>query len=199
MPRWLELVLSFVAICLLLPVWIVAALAVLLCDGWPIWFIHKRVGKDGKLFPLYKFRTMKASQGGPSVTTSGDRRITRIGAILRKTKIDELPQLFNVFFGQMSFVGPRPEVEEFVALYTSEQRKVLSFRPGITDPASLFYHNESDLLAKAQDWRDVYVNQILPNKLRLSLKYLEKKNSWTDFQLILMTVGVLAKSRVLQK
>jgi lipopolysaccharide/colanic/teichoic acid biosynthesis glycosyltransferase len=199
MPRWLELVLSFVAICILAPLWIGAAFLILLFDGWPIWFLHQRVGKDGKPFPVFKFRTMKVSNKGPSVTTTGDSRITRIGAILRKTKIDELPQLFNVLFGQMSFVGPRPEVEEFVAMYTAEQKKILNVRPGITDPASLYYHNESDLLAQAQDWRDAYVNQILPNKLRLSLEYLEKRNTWTDFQLILMTVGVLAKSRVIQK
>lgn len=173
-----------------LPMAIVAAI-IKLTDGGPIFYRQGRVGKGGKEFRIFKFRTMvvDADKMGAQITVGRDPRITPIGRFLRKTKLDELPQLFNVLNGTMSFVGPRPEVPKYVAMYDERQRQVLSVRPGITDVASIKYRNEQEMLAEAgDDWERVYVEQVMPDKLRLNIEYLESRSLWTDLKVILKTL-----------
>ena len=147
------------------------------------------MGKNGKPFGLYKFRTMRTGSDAEGLLTVGehDTRITRIGYFLRKTKIDELPQLLNVLKGDMSLVGPRPEVRKYVDLYTEEQRKVLSVRPGITDYASIEYVNESELLNKADDPDRVYIEEVMPNKIKLNMRYLDHYTVGEYFKIIFLT------------
>jgi lipopolysaccharide/colanic/teichoic acid biosynthesis glycosyltransferase len=173
-----------------LPMLVVAA--IIKCTDWgPVLFRQVRVGKDGREFRILKFRTMvvDADKIGAQITVGRDPRITRLGHLLRRTKLDELPQLLNVLGGSMSFVGPRPEVPKYVALYTPEQRQALSVRPGITDLASIKYHRESEILAEAgADWEKAYVEQVMPDKLRLNLEYIAHRSLWGDIQLIFKTL-----------
>ena len=159
----------------------------------PAFFRQVRIGRNGKRFRLLKFRTMRvdAEKTGPPLTAGKDPRITRVGAILRKTKIDELPQLFNILSGDMSLVGPRPEVPDYVALYSSSHRRVLDLIPGITDLASIKYRNESELLAQSTDPVKTYVDEIMPEKIRINLSYASKATVWGDFLIILKTLGTL--------
>jgi lipopolysaccharide/colanic/teichoic acid biosynthesis glycosyltransferase len=166
------------------------ALLIKLGDGGPVFFRQERVGKGGRSFQLWKFRTMRerAEHEGPRLTVGRDPRITRVGALLRRFKLDELPQLVNVLRGEMSLVGPRPEVPEYVARYTPEQRAVLELVPGITDPASIKYRNESELLAQSADPEASYVNRIMPDKIRMNLEYARRANALTDLGVILRTI-----------
>jgi len=150
-----------------------------------------RVGKDGVDFELLKFRSMATGSDKSGLLTVGgrDSRITKIGYSLRKYKIDELPQLFNVILGDMSLVGPRPEVRKYVELYTAEQKQVLSVKPGITDYASIEYRNENELLGKAENPEVVYINEIMPAKLKLNLKYIKEQGMVTDLKIIFNTIG----------
>lgn len=152
-------------------------------------YIQERIGKNGKPFGLYKFRTMRIGADANGQLTIGkrDNRITRVGYYLRRTKIDELPQLLNVLKGDMSLVGPRPEVRKYVDLYTDEQRKVLNVRPGITDYASIEYVNESELLEKADDPDRLYIDTIMPDKIKLNMKYLEHYTVSEYFRIIFKT------------
>jgi lipopolysaccharide/colanic/teichoic acid biosynthesis glycosyltransferase len=170
--RVFDLALSIPALVVLLPVLIGIAIAVRVDSRGPVFYRAQRVGKDGKLFRLFKFRTMitDADKRGPGITTAQDSRITRVGRFLRRTKLDEFPQLINVISGDMSLVGPRPEDPRYVALYTAEQRKVLSIRPGITSPASVEYRNEESLL-HGEDWETRYIGEIMPAKLAIDLDY----------------------------
>ncbi|HNY32745.1 MAG TPA: sugar transferase [Fibrobacteria bacterium] len=157
----------------------------------PVLFRQVRVGKDGKLFRIFKFRTMvvDAERLGMQITVGGrDPRVTRAGYHLRRLKLDELPQLVNVLVGDMSFVGPRPEVPRYVELYSARQREVLSVRPGITDPASIAFRNENDLLALEADPERAYIENIMPKKLELNLEYLGKATILSDLVLIWRTV-----------
>ena len=176
----------------LFPFFLLIALLIKLSSPGPVFYRGLRVGKDGHPFRIFKFRTMTADAAtrGPGITTGDDLRITRIGHILRKTKIDELPQLINVVMGEMSLVGPRPEDPRYVALYTPEQRKVLSVCPGITSPASLQYRHEESLL-KGDGWERTYLATILPRKLEIELAYLERRTFLTDIQLIVRTLLAL--------
>jgi lipopolysaccharide/colanic/teichoic acid biosynthesis glycosyltransferase len=176
----------------LAPVFVVVAVLIKLEDGGPVFYKAKRVGLRGKLFPLYKFRSMRvdADRMGPGITTSGDPRITRIGAWVRRTKVDELPQLLNVIAGDMSLVGPRPEDPRYVALYTPEQRQILQVRPGITSAASLDYRHEEQMLS-GPNWQDTYINEVMPAKLAIDLEYLARRNLLTDLTLILRTIGAM--------
>jgi lipopolysaccharide/colanic/teichoic acid biosynthesis glycosyltransferase len=151
----------------------------------PIFYRAQRVGKDGVLFYLYKFRSMTAGadKQGPGITAAGDSRVTRVGRFLRRTKLDELPQLINVLKGEMSLVGPRPEDPRYVALYTPEQRPVLAARPGITSAASLQYRHEEQLLSGA-DWETVYRQEVMPAKINIDLAYWQKRTVWSDLRLI---------------
>jgi len=167
-----------------------AALAVLILwdDGRPIFFSQTRVGRRGKPFRIWKFRTMRAGSRGSVITAAGDERVTRAGAFLRKCKLDELPQLVNVLKGDMSLVGPRPEVPEFVQLEAPIWQAVLQVRPGITDLASLLYWEEEKLLGISRNPHDVYRDSVLPAKLILNLRYLLSRSLRRDLRLILLTI-----------
>ena len=181
---------ALIGIIILSPILIIVSIAIKLDSPGNIMFLQKRVGKDGKEFNIYKFRTMvtDAEKLGKQITVGKDNRITKVGAFLRKYKIDELPQLFNVLKGDMSLVGPRPEVPKYVALYNEEQRKVLSVRPGITDLASLKYSDENDILGKVENPEEYYINVIMKDKLSLNLEYIEKSNLFFDISLIVKTI-----------
>ena len=160
--RIFDFLVSLLGIVILSPVFIIVSIAIKIDSKGSILFLQKRVGKDGREFNIYKFRTMvtDAEKLGKQITIGNDSRITKVGAFLRKFKIDELPQLFNVLLGDMSLVGPRPEVPKYVALYNDEQKKVLSIRPGITDMASLRYKDENDILGKVDNPEEYYINVI---------------------------------------
>jgi lipopolysaccharide/colanic/teichoic acid biosynthesis glycosyltransferase len=187
--RLFDLCVAIVGLILLLPVFGVVAVAIKLDSPGSVFFRGKRVGKNGNVFYIYKFRTMvaDAARRGPGITTSTDKRITRVGRFLRRTKIDELPQLINVIKGEMSLVGPRPEDPAYVAHYTPEQRKVLTVLPGITSAASLAFRDEERLLQGA-DWERVYLEEVMPRKLAIDLAYLERRTWWSDLGLIVQTV-----------
>ena len=193
--RAMDVLLSGAALLVLWPVFLLIAAAIKLDDPGPVFYRQVRVGRDGKLFRIFKFRSMvvDADKKGLTITVGRDSRITRVGAFLRRTKLDELAQLINVFLGQMSFVGPRPEVEEYVALYTPEQRQVLLVRPGITDYASIAYRNENELLAGAEDPKRMYIEQIMPAKLELNMKYLREISPLSDVKLILGTIAAVMR------
>ena len=188
--RAMDIVLSAAALCVLWPVLLLIALAIVVDDPGPVFYRQVRVGRGGRPFRIFKFRTMvvDADKKGLSITVGRDSRITRVGALLRKTKLDELAQLLNVLCGQMSFVGPRPEVPRYVELYTPYQRQVLLVRPGITDYASIAYRNENDLLAGADDPERMYIETIMPDKIELNMKYLREISPLTDVRLMLRTV-----------
>ena len=172
------------------PLMLLIAIAVKCGDAGPVFFSQTRVGRGGKCFRIHKFRTMthrREGQGGPSVTVAGDPRVTGFGAKLRQWKFDELPQLWNILKGEMSFVGPRPEVPEMVALYSEEQRRVLDARPGLTDYATLEFRDEESILAAEAEPKKAYVEKIMPQKIALSLRYLEERSLGTDFCLLCKT------------
>ena len=194
MRRLLDLLVSTAGLLVLSPVFVVVGLWIKRDSPGPVFYLARRVGRDGVLFNLYKFRTMvpDADKRGPGITVSNDQRITRSGRFLRRTKVDELPQLINVFKGEMSLVGPRPEDPRYVARYTPEQRVVLSVRPGITSPASLVYHDESALLS-GRDWEHAYTTEIMPHKLALETAYLSRRTVWRDLGIIWQTIWLLVK------
>jgi lipopolysaccharide/colanic/teichoic acid biosynthesis glycosyltransferase len=189
MKRLFDIFFSALGIIICTPFFIIAAILVKLDSSGPILFTQERIGKNFKPFNIYKFRTMKkvGEQDGPKITISGDNRITGIGRLLRKYKIDELPQLFNVLKGDMSFVGPRPEISEYVNLFKTAYGKLLSIRPGITDPASICYSNEEILLSGSDNWEENYRKIVLPEKIKLSLQYVDNHSIITDIRLIVKT------------
>lgn len=195
LKRVMDIVLSAGAIVVLAPVLLLIALAIVLDSPGGVFYRQVRVGRNGKEFRIFKFRTMvsDADKRGLLITVGADSRITRVGKFLRKTKLDELAQLFNVLKGDMSFVGPRPEVPRYVALYTPAQRNVLLVRPGITDYASVAYRDENDLLANTDDPERVYIDEIMPEKLELNRQYLSQIGVMTDLKLIVSTVIAVAK------
>ena len=190
MKRAMDVVVSGGALLVLWPALVLVALAIKIDDPGPVFYRQVRVGRDGKEFRIFKFRTMivDADKKGLQITVGRDNRITRMGALLRKTKLDELAQLINVFTGEMSFVGPRPEVPKYVNLYTPYQRQVLLVRPGITDYASIAYRNENDLLEGAEDPEKMYIETIMPDKIELNMKYLREISPIADIRLILSTI-----------
>lgn len=164
-------------------------------DGGPVFYRGVRVGRDGKLFHIFKFRTMVVNAeniGGPS-TADDDPRITRIGKFIRKYKLDELPQLINVLRGEMSFVGPRPEVPHYVNMFKEEEKPILSVRPGITDWASLWNSDEGAILAGSIDPEKTYMEKIRPEKIRLQLKYVREQSFWVDLKIIFQTLATILK------
>lgn len=192
--RLFDIAFSALALLLLSPVLLGVAAWVWLDSPGPVLFRQQRVGLGGQLFGIYKFRSMHtgAEALGLPLTVGRDPRITRAGAWLRRTKVDELPQLFNALCGDMSLVGPRPEVPRYVAIYPADLRaKVLSVRPGITDLASLEFRNESSLLAHSPDPERTYVEEILPTKLRYACEYVQKRTLWLDIKIIMQTVLTL--------
>jgi lipopolysaccharide/colanic/teichoic acid biosynthesis glycosyltransferase len=195
--RIFDLFFTLLGLPFLLPIFIIIALLIKLEDGGPIFFVQKRVGYKGKPFLMWKFRTMvvDAEKKGSLITIGKDPRITKVGYYLRKFKLDELPQLINVLKGEMSLVGPRPEVEKYVNLYTSKQRKVLDIIPGMTDPASIKYVNENEILATAEDPEKVYIEIIMPEKINLNLEYAKTASCWKDFLVITKTFLRILKKK----
>lgn len=190
MKRAFDVTASLIGVAILLPLFVVVAVLIFFGDGWPVLFKQTRVGLNGAPFKVLKFRTMyKDAERAGQLTVSGrDPRITPSGYLLRKYKLDELPQLFNVIKGDMSLVGPRPEVPAYVELYTNDQKRVLSVKPGITDAASLEFINENELLADAADPQKYYKEVILPRKLGLQLNYVDQRSFMGDLSIIVKTV-----------
>jgi lipopolysaccharide/colanic/teichoic acid biosynthesis glycosyltransferase len=185
--RVFDLLMSTLGLLALAPVMVLIALAVRWDSPGEVFFRQERVGRYGKPFRIHKFRTMRQAPSAPGlqITVGADARITRVGHFLRRSKLDELPQLIDVWLGDMSLVGPRPEVPRYVALYPAEmQRKILSVRPGITDVASIEYRDESAVLARAADPEHAYVHEVLPHKLALSARYVDSASLWGDILLI---------------
>ena len=189
MKRIFDLLFSFLGLVILSPFLLVIAILIVIDSKGDIFYLQQRVGKDNKDFNIFKFRTMRPNSDKQGLLTVGakDSRITKIGVFLRKYKIDELPQLINVLIGNMSFVGPRPEVRKYVDLYNSEQKKVLTVKPGITDYASIKYSNENELLAKSENPEKTYIEEIMPAKLELNLKYIKEASLLTDIKIIFKT------------
>jgi lipopolysaccharide/colanic/teichoic acid biosynthesis glycosyltransferase len=191
--RMLDLAVAGAGVVLLSPLFLVLAAVVKTGDGGPVFFRQERVGYQGRPFRMWKFRTMvsDAEARGLRLTVGRDARVTRVGAWLRRLKLDELPQLFNVLVGDMSLVGPRPEVPRYVASYSAAERRVLELVPGLTDEASIRYADESARLATAADPEGLYVNVIVPEKIRINLAYAARATVWTDIGVSLATLRLL--------
>lgn len=189
MIRFFDFLFSLLGLIVLSPVFLLISLCIVSDSCGGVFYRQSRVGKDGKDFKLYKFRSMRTGADKRGLITVGekDSRITRVGHFLRKYKLDELPQLINVLKGEMSLVGPRPEVRKYVDLYTPAQRKVLSVVPGITDYASIEYVDENRILGGAADPDKVYVEEILPDKIRYNMKYIENRSLKEYFKIIFLT------------
>jgi lipopolysaccharide/colanic/teichoic acid biosynthesis glycosyltransferase len=188
--RIFDLFAAVVGIFVLLPLFCIVAIWIKLDSPGPVLFKQTRIGRFGQEFTIYKFRTMvtDAEKMGKQITVSNDARITPSGQFLRKYKLDELPQLFNVVKGEMSLVGPRPEVPKYVAYYTHKQLQVLDVLPGITDPASIRFRNENELLENTTDPENLYIKTIMPQKLALNMQYITQVNLGLDFLIILKTL-----------
>ena len=193
MIRFFDLLFSFLGLVILSPLSLCLYVAVRIESPGGGFYRQRRVGKGGKEFTLYKFRSMRVGSDAKGLLTVGgkDPRVTKTGVFIRKYKLDELPQLFNVLKGDMSLVGPRPEVARYVAFYTPEQRKVLDVRPGITDYASIEYIDENKILGEADDPDKVYIERIMPDKIRLNMKYIENRSVKTYFSVIFLTLKKL--------
>ena len=190
MIRFFDVVFSIIGILLLLPVFVIISIIILVTSKGGIFYLQKRIGKNSTPFLLYKFRSMYTSSDKAGLLTVGkkDPRITPIGFFIRKYKLDELPQLINVIKGEMSLVGPRPEVEKYTNLYTSEQRKVLEIVPGITDYASILFSDENELLSSVKNPEEYYINEIMPKKIQLNLIYINNYNLKNYFTIIFKTI-----------
>lgn len=193
--RLFDFLLALILLLLLFPLLLFFAILIKLTSAGPVFFCQSRGGKDGKYFQILKFRSMtvKTEADGKDFHPGCDSRVTSIGKFLRKSKIDELPQLINVIRGEMSMVGPRPEVKIYIDLYPERWQKVLAVRPGITDPASVTFRNEEELLAKADDPEEEYKQQILPKKLDIYEDYVEKISMFRDLKVLFATVFVVFK------
>ena len=188
--HFFDILFSFLGIVILSPVVLIISVILLISSKGKVFFVQRRAGKNNRSFKLAKFRTMKIVSDNNSLITIGvrDPRLTNVGYFLRKYKLDELPQLFNILKGDMSFVGPRPEVPKYVEFYTEEQKKVLDVRPGLTDYASLKFFDENRILAEYDNPEKAYIEQVLPEKLNLSLKYIEEQSFLLDLKLIWLTI-----------
>ncbi len=195
LKRLLDMTVAAAGLLVLSPLLAVVALLVRLTSRGPVFFRQERMGRDFRPFRIYKFRSMveDAPRKGNSVTFGADPRITRLGRFLRATKIDELPQLINVLLGDMSLVGPRPEVRKYVEMFRDDYEEILRVRPGITDPASIKYRNESELLGRVEDPENEYIARVLPEKIRLAKEYAQNSSLWLDLMIILKTIHVVAR------
>ncbi len=195
LKRLIDVVIAATGLAALSPALAAIALAVRLDSPGPALYRARRVGRGGAEFTMYKFRTMRVDGAihGPKITHHGDRRVTRVGRALRSTKLDELPQLWNVLRSEMSLVGPRPEDPQYVALYSSGQRRVLQVRPGITSLASVLYRDEERLLVGA-DWERTYVTQVMPAKLEIDLEYVARRSLLLDARVLLATARSLVRA-----
>lgn len=196
LKRFFDLFLSFVLLILLLPFFLIIAIAIKFNSKGPVFYLQTRVGFRGNDFQIFKFRTMYTGSDKSGLLTVGgnDSRITTAGLFLRKYKIDEFPQLINVLIGDMSLVGPRPEVRKYVNLYTDEQKKVLMVKPGITDYASIQFANENEILGNATDPEKEYINVIMPAKLQLNLKYIHENGFIKDVKILAATLARIVTS-----
>ena len=195
MKRLFDIVASACGLILLSPLFFIVSVWIKLDSIGPVFYRQVRVGRYNKDFKIFKFRTMRVGADKGSLVTIGGRdpRVTRIGYYLRKFKIDELPQLINVFIGDMSLVGPRPEVRHYVNYWTPEQLHVLDVRPGITDPASIKFRNENELMESAEDPESFYINVIMQEKLKLYLEYVQNASFWYDIKLIFKTFYAISQ------
>ena len=193
--RLLDIVLSLLGLLFLLPIFLILAVWIKFDSQGSIFFRQIRVGKDGKGFRIYKFRTMIVNAEKMGIITIGERdpRITNSGYFLRKYKLDELPQLINVLKGEMSFVGPRPEVRKYVEMYNQEQLKILTVKPGITDYASIEYINEDEILGKSFNPEKTYIEEIMPQKIKYNMKYINNKTVIEYFKIIFLTIIKIIK------
>lgn len=192
--RLFDIVASVLGIIVLAPMFLAIAVWIKLDSRGPVFFRQQRVGKDGELFDIIKFRSMTDDNHDALLTLGHDRRITKAGKFLRRHKLDEFPQLFNVVAGTMSLVGPRPEVPRYVDCYPPDVREVvLSVRPGITDWASIYYKEENSLLNRATNPEQAYLDTILPAKLKYNLRYVNERSFWNDIQIIFTTLGALLR------
>lgn len=190
MIRFFDFILSLVGLVFLAPIFIVLAIWIKIDSKGPVFYKQVRVGQNGIDFGLFKFRSMVVDADKKGLITVGGRdpRITRSGYFIRKYKLDELPQLINVLLGDMSLVGPRPEVRKYVELYTDEQQRVLSVKPGITDYASIEYMDENEILGKSNDPEKTYIEEIMPEKIKYNMKYIQNKNVSEYFKVIFLTL-----------
>ena len=194
LKRIFDIISSLFGLILLSPFMIIIAILIKLDSKGPIFFKQVRVTKNGREFKIFKYRTMRVgSDKFSQITVGKDSRITKVGDFLRKYKLDEIPQLINVLIGDMSLVGPRPEVPKYVALYTEEQREILKVRAGITDYASIEFSNENDILANENDPEKAYIEKIMPRKIELNKKYLSEISVMTDIKIILLTIKKILK------
>ncbi|WP_415407170.1 sugar transferase [Sulfurovum sp. CS9] len=191
--RVFDIVATAIGGLILLPIIIIISIWIKLSSKGPLFYVQTRVGKDFQPFKLYKFRSMivNADKVGPSVTSGDDPRITKVGKIIRRTKIDELPQLLNVLKGDMSLVGPRPEVQKFVDIKKEDYKKVLSVKPGITDNAAIEYRDEEKIMNQYEDKETAYIDIVLPEKIKLYNQYIDNISFLNDFKLILKTLHVI--------
>ena len=191
--RLFDIILSSIGLIVIFPFLLFSVILIKLSSKGPVFYRGKRIGFHGKLFRIFKFRTMVTDAeklGGPS-TADDDPRITKVGRLLRKYKLDELPQLINVLKGEMSFVGPRPEVQHYVDMFTEEEKAILSVRPGITDWASLWNPDEGAILAGSSDPEKAYMEKIRPQKLKLQMKYVREQSFWSDLKIIFLTLKAI--------
>ena len=194
LKRIFDIILSLFGLIILLPFMLIIAIFIKLDSKGPVFFKQLRVTKNGREFKIFKYRTMRVGSDKYSQITVGkDGRITKIGSFLRKYKLDEIPQLINVLIGDMSLVGPRPEVPKYVALYTDEQKEILKVRAGITDYASIEFSDENDLLALEEEPEKAYIEKIMPKKIELNKKYLSETSVLTDIKIILLTIKKILK------
>lgn len=200
MKRAFDAAVAALGLVVLGPIMLVTAALIRASSPGPVVFWQERVGRGFRPFRICKFRSMVAgaTSQGPPITAGEDPRITRLGRILRKTKIDELPQLWNVLVGDMSFVGPRPEVPKYVAMFREDYEEILQVRPGITDLASIEYRDEAAILGQADDPEREYVERVLPEKIRLAKEYLHRASFWFDLSLIFRTLWVIVRGTSLK-
>lgn len=195
MKRIFDVLFSLIGIIVLLPIYIIISLLIIIDSKGGVLYKQERTGRGDRIFKVFKFRTMRPDSFSKGALTVGSRdpRITNVGYYLRKYKLDELPQLFNVLLGDMSFVGPRPEVKKYTDLYNEAQKKVLTVRPGITDYASIKFRNENDLLSVSDNPEKLYIDEIMPEKLDLNLKYINDNSLFKDIKIIFDTFYVIIK------
>lgn len=193
--RVFDIISSFLGLIILSPMLLIVSLAIKIDSKGPVFFKQKRVGKNNKVFEIYKFRTMvtDAEKLGKQITIGNDNRITRVGKFIRKCKLDEFPQLINVLKGEMSLVGPRPEVPRYVELYDEYQSQILLVQPGITDYASIEYRNENEILGKSENPEKTYIEEIMPIKIDLNMKYIKNISLSEDIKLIINTILVILR------
>jgi lipopolysaccharide/colanic/teichoic acid biosynthesis glycosyltransferase len=191
--RLFDIILSILGLILLSPLFIILAIWIKRDSKGPVFYKQIRIGKDAREFNLYKFRSMRQGADKQGLLTVGgkDPRITKSGSFIRRYKLDEFPQLINVLNGEMSIVGPRPEVPKYVALYTPDQQKVLSVKPGISDWASIYFRNENELLAEAENPEEFYISEVMPQKLLMNLKYIDNNSLFIDVKIILNTIKMV--------